>query len=228
MDKILSISEKYKLFIVEDSAQALGSKFNNKYAGTFGKASAISFYPAKTLGCFGDGGALITNDEFIYDKAYQLHDHGRNKDGEFKSWGRNSRLDNLQAAFLSYNLKNYDSIIARRREIAKMYNDALKDIEELKLPPKPEKDSLHFDVYQNYEMVAERRDEFKKYLENQGISTLIQWGGKALHQYENLDIREHLPAAEEFFRKCIMIPIHPYLTNSEVSYIIEKIKDFYK
>ena len=95
MHKIMEISEKYKLYVVEDAAQALGSKFKGKHAGTFGHASAISFYPAKVLGCLGDGGGILTNDYNLFDKMYQLHDHGRDKNGEQKSWGRNSRLDNL-------------------------------------------------------------------------------------------------------------------------------------
>ena len=106
MDSILSIANKHSLFVVEDAAQALGSKFKDKFAGTFGLASCISFFPAKVLGCLGDAGAILTNNEEIYHKAYQIHDHGRDTDGEVKAWGRNSRLDNIQAAILSYKLKS--------------------------------------------------------------------------------------------------------------------------
>lgn len=92
MDRIMAIANKDRLFVVEDAAQALGSRFKGRHAGTFGDAAAISFFPAKVLGCLGDGGAIITNDYAIFDKAYQLHDHGRDADGEVKCWGRNSRL----------------------------------------------------------------------------------------------------------------------------------------
>ena len=111
MDSITSIVKKYNLHLVEDAAQALGSKFKDKFAGTFGKASAFSFYPAKVLGCLGDGGAVVTNDEELYDKIFQLHDHGRDVHGEVKSWGRNSRLDNINAAILKYNLNLYKNTI---------------------------------------------------------------------------------------------------------------------
>lgn len=228
MGKIMDIAEKNKLFVVEDAAQALGSKFREKNAGTFGIASAISFYPAKVLGCFGDGGALITNDKEIFHKTYQLHDHGRDIDGEIKSWGRNSRLDNIQAAILSYNLKNYQNVIDKRRNIAETYNEGLKEIEQLKLPAPPSNSGFHFDIFQNYEFEAENRDALKKYLSEQGISTLIQWSGKAVHQWEALGFEIVLPKVEEFFKNCLMIPIGPYLTEKEVQYIIDAIKNFYR
>ena len=88
MDRIMSIANRHGFFVVEDAAQALGSRFKGQHAGTFGNASAISFFPAKVLGCLGDGGGVITNDEGVYDRIYQLHDHGRDVDGELKSWGR--------------------------------------------------------------------------------------------------------------------------------------------
>ena len=96
MTRIMNIADKYKLYVVEDAAQALGSNLCQN-AGTFGHASAISFFPAKVLGCFGDGGAILCQDENIFDRAYQLHDHGRILMGML-NLGRNSRLDNLQAA----------------------------------------------------------------------------------------------------------------------------------
>ena len=228
MDKIMNIAEKNKLFVVEDAAQALGSKFKEKNAGTFGIASAISFYPAKVLGCFGDGGAFVTNNKEIFHKAYQLHDHGRDVDGEIKSWGRNSRLDNFQAAILSYNLKNYQDIINKRRNIAEIYNSELKEIEELKLPTPPSEGGCHFDVFQNYEFEAKDRDNLQKHLKERGISTLVQWSGKAVHQWESLGFDIVLPKVEEFFKNCLMIPNGPYLSNEEIYFIINSIKSFYK
>jgi len=228
MDKILKIADKNGLFIIEDSAQALGSKFKNKYAGTFGISGSYSFYPAKVLGSFGDGGGIVCNDYNIYDKMFQMHDHGRNKDGEVKSWGRNSRMDNLQAAFLNYKFKNYDKIISRRRELAGIYEELLKDNEFLNLPPSPNSCSDHFDVYQNYELIAERRDELKLFLGDNGIGTLIQWGGKAIHQWEELDISSsNCIKADNFFKKCIMLPMNDMLNNNEIYYICEKINQFY-
>ena len=98
MDALQAIADRHGLLIVEDAAQALGSKFKGRQAGTFGIASAISFYPAKNLGCLGDGGAVLTNDDAIYRKMFLLRDHGRDETGEVVMWGLNTRLDNLQAA----------------------------------------------------------------------------------------------------------------------------------
>jgi dTDP-4-amino-4,6-dideoxygalactose transaminase len=228
MDRIMSIANKHKFFVVEDAAQALGSRFKGKHAGTFGNASAISFFPAKVLGCLGDGGGVITNDASLFDKIYQLHDHGRDINGDVKSWGRNSRLDNLQAAFLNHNLQSYGKVITRRRKIASMYQQQLGDLDELHLPPAPDENPDHFDIYQNYEMQADRRDELKKYLSENSIGTLIQWGGKAVHQWENLGFTVRLPKVERFFERCIMLPMNMFISDEDISYVCEKIRGFYR
>lgn len=227
MDQISAIAKKHNLLIIEDSAQALGSKFKQQYAGTFGLAGTFSFYPAKILGCMGDGGALVTNDDEIAQKIKLLRDHGRADSGEVVMWGRNSRLDNMQAAFLNYQFKNYDKIINRRRSIAGMYDNRMSDIEEIKLPPPPNGDTDHFDVYQNYEIEAENRDELKQYLSENGIGTLIQWGGKAVHQYEALGFNVKLPKTEKLFSNCLMIPMNMTISDGDVEYISQKIREFY-
>lgn len=228
MDRICKIAERHNLFIVEDSAQALGSKFKNKYAGTFGIAGGISFFPAKVLGCLGDGGGVLVQDKDIYHKIFQLHDHGRDTDGQIKSWGRNSRLDNLNASLLNKKLHNYQTVIDRRREIASKYDDMLSEIEQLILPPSPDSDPNHFDVYQNYELQAEDRDGLKIYLENNGIGSLIQWGGKGVHQWECFGFNISLPKTESFFEKCLMLPMNMFISNSDIEYISETIRTFYK
>lgn len=228
MDHIMAIAEKNRLFVVEDAAQALGSRFKGKHAGTFGQAAAISFFPAKVLGCLGDGGGVITNDYGIFDKVYQLHDHGRDVDGEIKSWGRNSRLDNLQAAILNHRLKSYDKVIARRREIAGLYQAKLGDLDELQLPPAPNANPDHFDIYQNYELQADRRNELKEHLRVNGIGTLIQWGGKAVHQWERLGFTVKLPKVERFFERCIMLPMNMFISNDDVHYVCDQVRAFYR
>jgi dTDP-4-amino-4,6-dideoxygalactose transaminase len=226
MDDLMQIAKKNSLVVVEDAAQALGSKFREKHAGTFGVAGSISFFPAKVLGALGDAGGVITNSYEIFDKVYQLHDHGRDKDGTVKSWGRNSRMDNLQAAILDRKLQSYPKVISRRREIARIYQDELGKFEQLKLPPAPE-NGPHFDVYQNYELVAENRDELKIYLKEHGVGTLIQWNGKAVHQWEGLGFNVKLPRVETFFEKCLMLPMTNFISDDDVYYTCNIIKDFY-
>ena len=228
MDAIMAISKKHNLFVVEDAAQALGARYKGQHAGTFGLASAISFYPAKVLGCLGDAGGVLVNDKDLYHKIYQIHDHGRGMDGEVIRWGRNSRLDNIQAAILSFKLKTYDNVIKRRREIAQMYQDRLGSLEELQLPPAPGVDSDNFDVYQNYELQADSRDNLKIYLSKNNVGTLIQWGGKGIHQFRQLGFKQVLPNTERFFERCIMLPMNIFISDSDVDYVCKTVLDFYR
>jgi dTDP-4-amino-4,6-dideoxygalactose transaminase len=227
MDQILRIAERHHLVVVEDAAQALGSKFKGRYAGTFGRAGVFSFFPAKVLGSLGDGGGVVTNDAELFEKVFQFHDHGRNTAGEVKTWGRNSRLDNLQAAILSKKFATYHEVISRRRHIASLYQNGLGDVEELSLPPAPSDSSDHFDIYQNYELVAQRRDDLREFLKGKGVGTLIQWGGKGVHQWDFLGFDIHLPRTEKFFERCLMLPMNVFITDEDVNYVIECIKDFY-
>lgn len=228
MDAILEIAEKHNLLIIEDSAQALGSKFKGRHAGTFGIGSCISFYPAKILGCLGDGGAVLCNDQEIYEKILLMRDHGRNPEtGDVDLWGRNSRLDNLQAAFLDLQFKEYEKVISRRRNIAGIYQERLRNLEQLTLPPAPDSEPDHFDVFQNYEIEAEQRDELKKYLAEHGVGTLIQWGGKAVHQFKKLGFTQSLPYTEKLFERILMIPMNMSLSDDDVHYVTECIIDYY-
>ena len=228
MDSILNIAKKNNLFIVEDAAQALGSTYKGQHAGTFGLASDISFFPAKVLGCLGDAGAVLVNDDDLYHQIYHLHDHGRDVDGEVRRWGRNSRLDNIQAAILSYKLKSYDHVIERRREVASIYHAQLSELEELRLPPPPSSNTDNFDVYQNYELAADQRDSLKLHLSDHGIGTLIQWGGMAIHHFKNLGFSQELPATDKFFKECIMLPMNIFISNDDIDYICETIRNFYR
>jgi dTDP-4-amino-4,6-dideoxygalactose transaminase len=228
MDRIMGIADKHKLLVVEDAAQALGSSFKGRHAGSFGQAAAISFFPAKVLGCLGDGGGVITNDPAIYDRIYQLHDHGRNVNGDIMGWGRNSRLDNLQAAILNYQIERYQDVIDRRRFIASIYNSRLSNLDEIQLPQGPDADHDHFDIYQNYEMQCERRDELRDFLKTNEIGTLIQWGGRAVHQWEYLGIKAKLPRVERFFERCLMLPINMFISDDDVHFVCDQIERFYR
>lgn len=227
-DPILEICNEHNLIIVEDSAQALGSKFKSKFAGTFGISGTYSFYPAKILGCFGDGGALVTNDDIVARQTRLFRDHGRDEEtGEIEQWGFNFRLDNLQAAILNMQFKDYDRIIDRRRAIAKAYQAGLGDSEQLFLPPAPDSDPDHFDVYQNYEIEAENRDGLQNYLKENGIGTLRQWGGKAVHQLSRLGLNASLPRTERLFERCLLLPCNIFLSDTDIQVVIEKVKAFY-
>lgn len=228
MDTIMAIAEKHGLEVYEDAAQALGSKFKGKWAGTFGKASAISFYPAKVLGCLGDGGAILTNDEKVYRTILSLRDHGRDATGEVVRWGLNSRLDNIQAALLDYQLQDYQKVVDRRRAIANLYQERLGGLEQLILPPAPDSDPHHFDVFQNYEIEAQMRDELQEYLRERGVGTLIQWGGKAVHQFKKLGFTQALPFTEKLFERMLMLPMNMSLSDEDVHYVCDCIIDFYK
>jgi dTDP-4-amino-4,6-dideoxygalactose transaminase len=227
MDSLITIAKKYNLRIVEDSAQALGSKFKGRFAGTFGVSGSCSFYPSKTLGCFGDGGAVITNDDSVADYVRLLRDHGRSRSGDIVDWGYNSRLDNVQAAILNYKLTKYDSTIARRRELAALYEKNLNDLPGLVLPPAPDSDKDHFDIYQNYEVESDQRDALRDYLSLNGIQTIIQWGGKTVHQFTNLGLNNDVLATERLTERFFLLPMNTSLSNEDVLYICRHIQNFY-
>jgi dTDP-4-amino-4,6-dideoxygalactose transaminase len=231
MQALEAIAERHGLAIVEDAAQALGSRFQGRAAGSFGLAGAISFFPAKTMGCLGDGGAVVTDDDRIYERVLQLRDHGRGSDGEIVSWGLNSRLDNLQAAILDFRLASYDLTVQRRRTLAGLYRDGLQSIRQVELPPGPdhrEDDPDHFDVFQNYEIEAECRDELRTFLKSRQIGSALPWGGKAVHQWARLGFETHLPRTERLFERVLLLPLNLSLTDDDVHTICNAIEDFYQ
>jgi dTDP-4-amino-4,6-dideoxygalactose transaminase len=227
MDRLLELATRHDLLIIEDAAQGLGSTYRGRYAGTFGIAAAFSFYPAKILGCFGDGGAVVTNDDAVAERIRLLRDHGRREDGEVVLWGLNSRLDNLQAAILDHQFKDYRTILDRRRALAAVYDASLRDLPHLALPAAPDSDPDHFDVFQNYEIEADRRDALRDHLRAAGVGTLIQWGGKAVHQFPALGFHVRLPETERFFERCLMLPMNMMVSDDDARYVAERIREFY-
>ena len=227
MDPLLQLASQHGLFIIEDACQALGSKFSGRYAGTFGFAGSISFYPSKTLGCFGDGGAVVTNDDETADAVRILRDHGRGPDGNVWCWGYNARLDNVQAAILRIKLRKYDEYVSRRRELASIYSSRLRYLRQLMLPPAPGAEVDHFDIYQNYEIEAENRDELRTHLEERGVRTVLQWGGKAIHQFPKLGYACGLPYTEQVMRRFMLLPMNTSLSDGDVHYICDCIEEFY-
>jgi dTDP-4-amino-4,6-dideoxygalactose transaminase len=228
-DEIQAVCDRHGLAMVEDSAQALGSKYKGKFAGTFGKAGTFSFYPAKILGCFGDGGAIVTDDDHVAEQARLMRDHGRDEaSGEVVQWGLNSRLDNLQAAVLHLQFKDYDATIGRRRAVARLYEEGLRDVPEVQTPPPPDADPDHFDTFQNYELLADRRDALREHLRDRGVGTIVQWGGKAVHQHPHLGFDgASLPKTERYFERCLLLPMNLFVSDDDVAYVIETVRGFY-
>ncbi|MBC7074434.1 DegT/DnrJ/EryC1/StrS family aminotransferase, partial [Candidatus Parcubacteria bacterium] len=222
MEQIMKIAKKYNLFVIEDAAQAIGAKFKGKPAGSWGHTGCFSFYPAKILGSYGDGGAIVTKSKKLARKLYLLRDHGempsylrkpKDKD-KIYFFGFNSLLDNIQAAVLNVKLKHLPKWIKRRREIAKIYHEGLKDIEYIKLPPPPTETGPHFDVFQNYVIRAQKRDELEKYLQKNGIETMVKWRIPN-HKQKSLKIlhKFHLPMTEKISKEVLSLPIYPELKN---------------
>ncbi len=228
MEKLMAIAEKHKLLVIEDAAQALGASFKGTKAGAFGLAGCFSFYPAKLLGAFGDGGAVVTNSAKIAEKIRLLRNHGRTEDGDVAFWSFNCRLDNLQAAILDLKLKYLPQWITRRRQIAQLYHRRLSGIRQLLLPPPPVDNGPYFDIYQNYEIEAEDRDRLVEHLKESGIEVFVQWGGKGVHQFKALGLTHFkLPRTERMFQRTLMLPMHTELSDEQVEYVANIIRRFY-
>jgi dTDP-4-amino-4,6-dideoxygalactose transaminase len=228
MDAIGAFADTHDLKIVEDSCQALGARYKGKAAGSFGVAGSFSFYPAKVLGCFGDGGALVMNDDDDADLARMIRDHGRNpRTGKVEVFGSNARLDNLQAAYMLVKLKYYKRDLERRRSIARIYQERLEDLEELLLPPGPDTDNERYDIFQNYEIEADRRGELREALAQAGVGTIIQWGGYMIHQFEELGLRANAPYAEAMSSRYLLLPMHHLLSDDATHFICDQVRSFY-
>ncbi|MBA7499753.1 dTDP-3-amino-3,6-dideoxy-alpha-D-galactopyranose transaminase [subsurface metagenome] len=228
MYKIMKIAKKHKLVVIEDAAQALGGKFNGKMAGSFGITGSFSLYPMKILGGTGDGGIVVTNNKRIADKIRLMRDHSQNrKTGEILNYGFNSRLDNFHAAILDVKLKHLSKWIERRREIAQIYYNGLNGLEQVTVPPSIDEDTRYYDAFQNYVIMAKRRNALVKYLKEQGIETLISWP-KPTHKHKGLGLqRFKLPMTEKISREVVSLPMNTEVTNKQLSYVINTIKTFY-
>ena len=228
MESLQAVCKRHKLLLLEDSAQALGASYGHRYAGTFGLGGVISFYPAKTLGCLGDGGCVLTNDDAVHERLLRYRDFGRDARGEVICWALNSRLDNLQAAFLAHRLKKYDRMVARRREIAARYRERLSDLDSVVLPPGPSQESGRFDIFQNYEIEADHRDDLRSFLEKRGVGTLLPWGGKPVHLHRHLGFAQSLPFTERLFETVLLLPMNAFLENDDVAFVCDQIRAFYQ
>ncbi len=227
MDAIADLANEFGLKVVEDSCQALGAKFNDRHAGTFGVAGSFSFYPAKTLGCFGDGGAVILDSDEHAEIVRQYRDHGRGSDGRVHRFGLNARLDNVQAAILNFKLQRYNEFVARRRAIAKVYCERLRSISAILLPPAPGVEQNRFDVFQNFEIEADGREDLRDHLGARGVGTILQWGGNMIHQFDELKLRADAPYAEGMSKRYMMLPMNHLLSDEDIHYVCDEIENYY-
>lgn len=221
LDAVVEIATGQGWLVIEDAAQAVGARLNGRAAGTWGIAGAFSFYPAKTLGAIGDAGAIVTTDPDLADRLRRLRDHGRTESGDVKFWGRNSRLDNLQAAVLVVQLQHYEADVLRRREIASRYLDELAAVSSLRLP---ELDAVgRFDVCQNFEIEADDRDQLRAELADRGIGTALPWGGKAITDFEGLNTGDATPHTSSLLRSLLLLPLHQYLDDQDVDAVVDAV-----
>jgi dTDP-4-amino-4,6-dideoxygalactose transaminase len=231
MDTIMEIADEHGLAVYEDAAQALGAGYGGRMAGTFGRWGAFSFYPSKTLGCFGDAGALVTDDDAIAETVRAMRNHGAGDDKviapDIAAWGTNARMDNLHAAILLDKIGWYDTAVARRREIARRYHEAFSAIDALDLPPAPDAKGPWFDIFQNYEMCCDDRDALREHLSWRGIGTIVQWGGTGVHRFRGLGFTQSLPRTDRFFARSLLLPMNHLLDDRQVEAVIGAVKSFF-
>jgi len=226
MEKFSEISKKYNVAIIEDCAQAHGARFKKKRVGTFGIASAFSFYPTKNLGAYGDGGAIVTNDRNISENMKMVRNYGQKNRYEHPVYGLNSRLDELQASVLSVKLKKLDAENKKRNLIALLYRNELKELSQISLP----RERTHAEhVYHLFVIQSEKRNELQKFLKEKGIATLIHYP-IPIHKQESFKKYNstHLPATEKVVKKILSLPCNTTITQTEVKYICKQIRLFFR
>ena len=227
MEQIIKISKKYGIPVVEDSAQSILSKYKNIPAGSWGDIGCFSAHPLKNLNAMGDGGYLTTNNRKIFEKSKSLRTHGMIDRNKVKDFGHVSRLDTIQAAVLNFRLKKLNDIIKKRRRNFLQYKSLLnRDHVFFPLEKKEE-----FNTYHTFVVQVDKRDELKKYLNKNGISTAIHYPIPIHLQPAYKKIfkdRENYPNTEKQAKRILTLPINQYLNNSQIAYICKKINSFYK
>ncbi|WP_321470615.1 DegT/DnrJ/EryC1/StrS family aminotransferase [Halarcobacter sp.] len=222
MEKIEEIATKHNLKVIIDGAQSFGSTFNNKTDSALGDISTTSFFPAKPLGCFGDGGAVFTNNEELSEKMKSLRVHGQNKRYHHKYIGMGGRLDTIQAAVLNVKLKYYKKDLALRQKIANKYSNSLIE-KDLILPYV---DGKATSAWAQYSIRVKNRDDLQVMLKEQGIPTAVHYP-KPLHIQEcfkYLGYKEgDFPISEIISSEIMSLPMNPYLTDEEIEYIVGKL-----
>ncbi|AYY84958.1 DegT/DnrJ/EryC1/StrS family aminotransferase [Chryseobacterium indologenes] len=234
MEKILAFAQKHNLFVIEDNAQAIGSDYTFsdgtvKKTGTIGHIGCTSFFPSKNLGCYGDGGALMTNDDDLALKIRMIANHGQEKKYYHKVLGCNSRLDTIQAAVLKVKLKHLDEYSTSRNKMATYYDENLAGISDIEIPARA-KNSTH--VFHQYTLKVKngKRDELQKFLGEKNIPSMIYYPlplykQEAFQQYVTEGFT--LPVTEKLCSEVISLPIHTEFDKEASDFIISEIKNLF-
>lgn len=223
MDPIVKLADEYGLYIIEDCAQSHGARYKGKLCGTFGIAAGFSFYPTKNLGALGDAGAVITNDENVSRKVQALRNYGSIKKYENELIGYNSRMDELQAAFLSVKLKGLDSLIHHKRKLAAIYLKHLKDDY-----IKPHSSDDRFDVYHIFPVRHPKRNDLREYLLQHGIGTEIHY---PIPPHRQNALRTHFAGksfsvSEEIHKTVLSLPCSLYHSEENIFEVVERMNAF--
>lgn len=225
MDKITAVAAKHNLTVIEDACQAHGAEYGGRKAGSWGGMGCFSFYPTKNLGCFGDGGAVTTSDKRLYELLVMLRNYGQEKRYYHSIKGINSRLDEIQAAMLRVKLGYLDAWNERRRRAALWYQNALQDVCTC---PGENPGARH--VYHLYVVRTKDRDRLKAFLDGAGITTLMHYPVPVHLQkaYEELGYKTgDLPVTEKIAGEILSLPMHPALTEEDITFVAGKIRDFF-
>jgi dTDP-4-amino-4,6-dideoxygalactose transaminase len=224
MDAILTVARKHNVRVIEDAAQAHGAEYKGGRAGSWGTLGCFSFYPTKNLGCYGDGGAVATDDEELYDRLLMLRNYGQEKRYYHKIKGINSRLDEIQAAILRVKLVHLDDWNRKRRQVAGWYEEELSNV---CVCPAEKPDARH--VYHLYVIRTADRDGLRANLEKEGITTLMHYPVPVHLQeaYRDLGYRPgDLPVTEATAENILSLPMHPAVDRSGVQYVGRKIREY--
>jgi dTDP-3-amino-2,3,6-trideoxy-4-keto-D-glucose/dTDP-3-amino-3,4,6-trideoxy-alpha-D-glucose/dTDP-2,6-dideoxy-D-kanosamine transaminase len=227
MIKLLKISKKYKIPVIEDACQSILASINKKKAGTWGEFGAFSLHPLKNINVWSDGGIITTNNSNYYKQLKLLRNHGLKSRDEVVISGYNSRLDTFQAVVGNWIIPKAVSISNQRIKNAKFFDDNLSKINGIKIPPRPKNFRL---VYHLYIVFAERRNELYEYCQNKGIECKIHYPIPMYRQkaMSHLKLRKKdFPISEEHAKKIISFPCDQHLSVKEMKYIIKVVKDFY-
>lgn len=225
--KIAEFCQEHGLYLIEDICQAFGASIGDKKVGTFGIASATSFYPTKSLSAFGDAGMVFTNDKNLYEKIRILKEHGQSAPYYYTTHGINGRIDEIQCAILRVKFKYFEKERIYRENWANFYHQELKSLP-IKTFITDQKDKP---VLSLFSLRVKKRDELKKFLEEKGVSTRIYYPVPLHLQpvYQRLGyIEGDLPETERLCKEILSIPFFPYLSLEEAKYVVDKIKEFYR